>query len=301
MTFKTVLAITALAALTACGGGGNGGTGGGGSGGGTGNGGAGSGAGGPNAEYRIVIGGLPFIVDEASRARGAVLVGLQYVRWQSYSTAPAARLTFAQAYAAEVEPTYGFHHLAVDARACAEQPVAAWTWVDACLTGSFDDDSVESATILTGSLSARRLFDSPIGLHEGALRIERAATGDYEKSLAHLTLATLTERLGLVRLGLGWGEEIAGENTLRRAASVEWTGRIAGQGLMLGASHARTGGGSVFGIARTDDILRLSVTLLGERMDIGGFVERRRSTISAWDDTSLGLTLRIRANLLRGG
>ena len=144
------------------------------------------------------------------------------------------------------------------------------------------------------------LFATGAGVHRAVLSLGRAAAEDYQKTLAQMTLATLTPRAGLVSFGLTWGEPVPGENTLRRAASVEWRGRLGGRPVTLGASVAETDGSRFFGTAREDHITRLSASTPVGRVEVGGFVEERRSTVSAYDDVTFGATVRIAINLLEG-
>lgn len=249
---------------------------------------------------RITLGGLPFRVAEESQAKDAVLVGLQYSRWTNFSFGRAARLRFAQSWTAELEPTYGYHHLATSARVCAEQPVARWTWLDGCLTGLYDDDSVDADTSLTASLGTRKLFASGLGYHQASLFVLHAKTKDYGKDILQVGLQTLTARHGMIGADVIIAEKVEGENTLLYMAGIDWAGRIADRTLSLGLTHAATGGASIFGTPREDRITRLSVEVPVRALDLGGYAERRKSTIDAYDRTEFGITVAFRFDLLKG-
>lgn len=248
----------------------------------------------------ITIGGLRFNVTEESRAKDALLAGLQYTRWDRFSFGRAARLNLTQVYLAELEPTYGYDHLAATIRLCAERPARDWTWIDACLTGSYDDDGIDRDIGVTGQIGARTLFGTGLGFHQASASFARAAAGDYEKSLLQFGLSTLTPRHGLFALTLIGGERIEGQNTLRYYAGLDWTGDLMGKQVSFGVSQARTDGAALFGMARVDDISRLSLTVPVGKLDLGGFVERRRSTIDAYDGIDVGLTFNMRFDLLGG-
>lgn len=248
----------------------------------------------------ITLGGLRFTIPEEYQAKSSVLIGLQYSRWWSYSYAPAARVTVASSYTLELEPRHGYHHAAASARICAEQPVADWTWWDSCLTGIYDNDSIGEDLTLAVSTGPRAVFASPLGYHQLALSLGQSATRDYRKSLAQLSLATLSRDHGLFRLGLLAGERIEGENTVLSAVDFGWTGQIMGRDLSIGLGHARTEGAQLFGLAREDRITRASLSSPVGKFELGGFVERRSSTIDAYDETSFGLTVNIGVDLLEG-
>ncbi|MTH79789.1 hypothetical protein [Paracoccus aestuariivivens] len=248
----------------------------------------------------ITLGGLRFRIAEEDQAKSSILAGLQYSRWWSFSYAPAARVTVASSYTFELEPHYGYHHVAANARICAEQPVADWTWWDSCLTGIYDNDSIGEDLTLAATTGPRALFESPFGMHQLAVSLGQSATKDYRKSLAQLSLATLSHDHGLFRLGLLAGEKIEKENSVLYAADTGWTGEIFGRDVTVGIGHARTGGADLFGIAREDRINRASVSTPVGKFEIGGFVERRRSTIDAYNETSFGLTMNIGVNLFDG-
>lgn len=249
---------------------------------------------------RITLGGLPFRVTEESQAKNAVLAGLQYSRWTNFTFGRAARLRFAQSWTAELEPTYGYHHLAASARVCAEQPVARWTWIDGCLTGVHDDDSVDADTSLTGSLGTRKLFASGLGYHQASLSLLHARTGDYGKDILQLGLQTLTARHGLIGADLILAEKVEGENTLLYMAGIDWTGRVGDRTVSVGLNHAKTAGASIFGLPREDRITRLSVEFPVGKLDLGAFAERRKSTVDAYDRSDFGITVGFRFDLLRG-
>ena len=145
---------------------------------------------------RVTLGGLPFIVAPESRAKEAVLVGLQLTGWQSWSYAPGARLRLSHSLNAELEPKWGYHHASANLRLCAEQPVASWTWADACLSAGAVYDGTETESALTATLGARHLFQTGAGFHQLNLGLGATATDDYGKDIVQLSHLLLTENTG---------------------------------------------------------------------------------------------------------
>ncbi len=247
---------------------------------------------------RLTLGGIPFTVAGESRAKDAVLVGLQFAQWQSWSYAPGARLRLAQGIGVEIEPVYGYHHASAHMRLCVEQPVAAWTWADACLAGGVLHDGAETNTALTVSLGARYLFGTGAGFHQVGLTLATTATEGYGKDMVQLSHMLLTRNAGMWTLGYAWGEEIPGENTSRRRLSLDWTGEVAGRVIALSLAGTRTGGADLFGVVRQDRRTRATLSIPFGRTDLGIWVERGHSTIDAYDGTDVGLTASFRMNLL---
>lgn len=248
----------------------------------------------------FVLGGLEFTVSEDARAKDAVLFGLRYTRWQTFTWAPAARLTVAGSVTAEPEPTYGFHRLDLSLRACAEQPAARWTWIDACLQAGREDDSLSVSRSLSATLGPRILFASPLGQHRLTLSPGRESLDGDQRAVVRASLSTLTAGAGLWTLRVGGGEEIRGQNLVLRSFGIGWAGQIAGRRIGLSASRARTGGGAFFGQPREDRVTRLNLSVPLGKLELGGFAERRRSTIAAYDGTDLGVTIGFRVDLLSG-
>ncbi len=246
----------------------------------------------------ITLGGLRFRVDKDSRAKGALLPGLRYTQWTNYSYAPGARLRIAQSYAVEPEPVYGYHQAAATAHICAEQPVADWTWMDACLSGSAAYDGIKMEYSLDSRLTARRIFNTALGAQQASVTVGRVTTQDYGKAILQFDTSLLTEDHGMWSLGLTWGERVADENTLRQGINLEWSGTLMERDLTLGLSEIRTDGGALFGIAREDRRTRLSVVVPMRKFDIGAYIDRKRSTIDAYRGTSFGMDIRFRMNLL---
>ncbi|NPD16821.1 hypothetical protein HOY34_16635 [Xinfangfangia sp. D13-10-4-6] len=247
---------------------------------------------------RITLGGLAFIVTPESRAKEALLIGVQYSGWQSWSYAPGARLRLSQSLSAELEPTHGYHHAGAGLRLCAEHPVAAWTWTDACLAASAQYDGRDTQGAFTATLGARHLFQSGAGSHQIGFSLGTTATEGYRKEVVQLSHQVLTDHAGMWSLGYAWGEEIQGENTMRRRLSLDWTGEVAGRLVTLSLSETHFGGGALFGMARDERRTRAGVTLPVGPLDIGSWIETRDASIDAWRGTDMGLSVSFRMNLL---
>ncbi|VDC29183.1 hypothetical protein [Pseudogemmobacter humi] len=248
----------------------------------------------------FVLGGLEFSVSEDARAKDAVLFGLRYTRWQTFTYAPAARLTLAGSITAEAEPTYGFHRLDLSLRACAEQPAARWSWFDLCLQAGREDDSLSVSRHLSATLGPRMLFASRLGLHRLVLAPGRESLDGDQRAVVQASLATLAAGGGLWTLRAGGGEEIPGRNLVLRSFGIGWAGQIGGHRIGLSASRETTGGGAFFGQPREDRVTRLNLSVPVGRLELGGFAERRRSTIAAYDGTDFGMTIGFRVDLLAG-
>lgn len=247
---------------------------------------------------RLTLGGIPFTVTKESRAKQGVLLGLQFSQWQGWSYAPGARLRLTQTVTAELEPTHGYHHASAHMRLCAEQPVADWTWLDACLAGGVSHDGQDTQAALTASLGARHLFQIGAGFHQAGLTFSTTATDGYDKTIVQLSHTLLTRNSGIWSISYLWGERIVGENTLRHRLSLDWSGEFAGRLIGLSLAETRTDGASLFGIARQDRKLRVGLTVPVGRVDLGLWAQRDRSTIDAYRGTDAGLSVSFRMNLL---
>ncbi|WP_304618401.1 hypothetical protein [Paracoccus sediminilitoris] len=247
---------------------------------------------------RITIGGLPFRVFDDSRARSGVLMGLRYAGWQSLSFGRAARLRLSHSYSAEAEPKHGFHRLSAWARACADRPLQRWTWVEGCLSGFYDDDSVDAETAVTSQIGMRRLFRTPLGFHQAQVTLARTHQDDYRKDAIHLTSHTLT-KAGLFGLDVSLGERVTGQNTLRTLVAASWSGTLGRQPVTLRLSRACTTGAMFLGAAREDRITRAKVETPLSILDLGLYAEERQSTIDAYGGTDVGIDLGLRINLLK--
>jgi hypothetical protein len=92
----------------------------------------------------LTLGGLRFRVAEGSQAKPALLAGLRYSHWRSWSYARGARLRLTQTYGTELEPTHGYHHASANDRLCLDGPVASWTWFDNCVAGVARHDGIDT-------------------------------------------------------------------------------------------------------------------------------------------------------------
>ncbi|MDR5654189.1 hypothetical protein [Ruixingdingia sedimenti] len=248
----------------------------------------------------FTIGGLEFTVSAAARAKDAVLMGLRHTRWRTFTYAPGARLTVAGSLTAEAEPAHGFHRLDLSLRACAEQPAARWTWIDACIQTRWENDSLAISRGATATLGPRMVFASRFGHHRLTLSPGREAIDGGQRTVIQISLATLTAGKGLWTLHAMRGGAVAGRNTVLHAFGIGWAGQVAGRRIGLSASREATGGGAFFGIPREDRVTRLRLTLPLGRVEIGGYAERRRSSVAAYEGTDLGVTLGFRMDLLAG-
>ena len=246
----------------------------------------------------LTIGDYRFEVTEDSRSIGAMLYGLQFAGWHSLSWGPGARLRLQHGYLAEFEPEHGYDHFAASARACAEQPVARWTWMDLCLGGLVEDDGIGTDHSLTGTLGLRRMVETPAGFAQIGAQLGQLVTEDYAKPLARIEATVLTPRSGLLSARLDFGARVDGENTLRRMATLGWTGSLAGQDLSLTLARAESDGAQLFGMPRADTIDRATLTLHRPNFDVGFYAETRRSTLDAFNEEDFGITVAFRTDIL---
>ena len=247
---------------------------------------------------RITIGRVPFRVSDDSRARSGVLMGLRYAGWQSLSFGRAARLRLSHSYSAEAEPKHGFHRLSAGARACADRPLERWTWVKGCVSGFYDDDSVDAETAVTSQIGMGRLFRTPVGFHQAQVALAGTHRDDHRKDAIHLTSHTLT-KAGLFGLDVSLGERATVQNTLRTLVAANWSGTLGRQPVTLRLFRARTTGAMFLGAAREGRITRVKLETPLSILDLGVYAEERQSTIDAYGGTDVGIDLGLRINLLK--
>jgi hypothetical protein len=244
---------------------------------------------------RLGLGPFVFTVDEESRAKAGLVLGLDAGAEAAWAVGRATRLSLQAGLTWRHAPALDLGWQAGLLRGCAARMVAPWRWIEGCAALSGVERALSSTAARrvearTVALVASRWGDHRLSL--GAWAEDR--DGSVQPGLS-AGLLTATGR-GAIDLTALLGAEPAGRGGVVAAAGVSFARVLASAPTRLSLGVARERGGEVLGDPRRDDVARLGLA----RGLPGGAVGRlglslRRSTIELYDDDltlSLGVQLR---------
>lgn len=243
----------------------------------------------------IRLAGLDFRVDDASRAKSGLVSGGAADGVLRYSYGPGSRLILSGRAEATALLTNGMWRVAGGGQACMQQHLSNWTWLDGCLglsaeRRSYDRDIVQRSASLgpTGMFTLGGV-DQQLGIY--AKYLDR---NDYSQPALALNWIGAVPDIGAVGISGQIAREAEGENTALRHLSLSLVRPVADRPIRFGLDWTETGGARVFGIARRDHIVGMSVSgAVTPRLAMDAQLSRRNSNVDVYDETLVNLGLRL--------
>lgn len=239
----------------------------------------------------IHIWGLPFEVDENTRAVEAATVGGAVAGGISFGLARGTTLTLA--LRSEYRRAIGkeFEVFNNTAAMSIGHTTETWTYLNAAFLvneekRALSDDNIKIASFTMGKL----LGEAGSNLHDISGTFIRAEESSAWQSRARVDWVGTYADHGLFKLGLERGEKIEGALLPTTTMTASYANILFGAPTMVSTSYRRKTGGSFFGAARADDIYQVKVDRrITDRISIHASYERKDSTIDAFDDSGLDI------------
>lgn len=247
----------------------------------------------------VVLGGLPFVIDPASRAVPGMVAG---GRISAYARAsPARGVVFdlgASAFAARAlqRDDLGRRHDVAghQATACAGAYLGRAQWLDICASAAQTRRSMAQSDLHSYALAYARQFPTYSGFAEARGAIKAQVTGGKTRPSLELGFAHASAALGTLSARAEWFEAVEGQHGPRFAADLAVTRQIAGKTTTLFAAFAREGGAQLFGVDREDTLRTIG---LSRPLPWGGALilrwDDRRSTLPNYTQQSLAVEVQI--------
>lgn len=242
---------------------------------------------------RITLGGLDFIINDAMRAKGGIVLGASLRAGARYSYHHGSVMHLAADASAEVLTDEAMARQEAGLSLCVDHLLTGWLWMDGCASISrvwrnYDGD-VTQASLSVGPTLVTTLagIDQQI-----SLRLTHSVQdGSGQTGLRGDWLGAVPG-VGAVGLGLNWAEEVPGENAVLREVRASLVRPVAERDVTLTLHWSETGGAHLFGAERRDRTVRLGIDMpLTEGLDIAASAGRRQSTMDLYDETFGSLSL----------
>lgn len=240
----------------------------------------------------VAIGGLPFDIDEDSRAKAGFVIGAHVGTGLSLAYGEGSTLDISLAGGLRHAPSVDVTRSSLRLSACGNQHLTGWNWLTLCtgytVSDARDIDTTEEGHF--GSVGLRRIFSTPIGSHEGTLTVTRHNIDDYDKISLSGSLTSAITGLGALNVAANLGETVPGENTVVRGLSTSLSRPVFGRDTRLSLGLYKTRGEMFFGTRREDRTYTLSVSRkVHDRLWLGLSARKRNSTMDVYDENELTL------------
>ena len=246
----------------------------------------------------LMVGGIPFTIDAASRAVSGAVAGARIMAEARASPARGlvVELT-ASAFAARAvqRDELGRRHSVAgqQAKGCAGAYLGHAQWLDFCASSAQTRRSMVQTDLRSYSLSYARQFTMIGGFAEAQLGAKAQDTGGYRRTSVEMGLTHASAALGTLLARGEWFGRVSGQHGPLFSAEVALTRPIAGKTTTLFASLSQEGGAQFFGADRRDMVRSFGMSrALSPRATLTLRWDDRRSTLSNYSEKTLGFDIR---------
>lgn len=244
---------------------------------------------------RIYIAGIPFEVDEETKAVAATTVGAALSGGISFGVSRGTTLTFTgrSEYQRAIGETF---EVTTDTAAVSLGYTSqSWNYLDAAYLVNNEKRELSTEKIKIGSLTVGRLFGTAgEDLHDLSLTAMRAWDQDVWQSRARIGWTGTLSRVGVFRLGLEKGEKIDGRLVPLTTIIGSYSNTLFGAPTTLSAVYSHKSGGRFFGEDRRDEIFRVAIERrVTRRVTLFTSYETTKSSIDSFDEDGfdIGITI----------
>lgn len=243
----------------------------------------------------IYIWGLPFSVDESTRAvesatlGGAVSGGVSFGLTKGMTLTTSGRSEYQRAIGAEFEV---FNNTAAVNVGYTSQ---SWDYLNAGFLYNQERRSLSNDTIQVASFTAGKLFgDAGRQLHDFSGTFSRVHEKSAWQNRVRVDWTGTFADYGVFKGGLELGEKINGTLLPQTSISASYSNVIFGAATTISAYYSERTGGFFFGTARQDNIFKIKADRkLSERVSVYLSYERKDSSIDSFDEAGLDVGFNI--------
>lgn len=246
------------------------------------------------------LAGYHFVVDQASRAVGGLVLGVQTTGQAQWRYRYASTVTLSGWASAEYLPKFGMNRQGFGTSLCVSDYQGNWLWLDACAQHRISNpalDETYAETRLTAGPTW--LFGSDEAVHEMAPRLGLIIQDGESRPSVSLDWQAAVPEIGATRLQVETSKQIEGWHGVTFSARTGLARRILGKSTTVNLQYDKITGGLFFGEPRTDKAFTIGIErpfTNGGNAALGW--RKVRSSASLYDDTGFTMTLSFRGRKL---
>lgn len=243
----------------------------------------------------IYIWGLPFAVDEDTKAVEAATVGGAVSSGMSFGIAQGTTLTVSGR--AEYQRAIGKEFEVFNNTAAVNVGYTSqrWAYLNASVLVNEEKRALTNENIKVAALTAGKLFgEAGSQLHDISGTFTRVEDKSTWQSRARVDWTGTFANYGVFKLGLEHGKKIDGTLLPKITVTTSYSNIIFGAATTVSAYYSKRTGGYFFGAIREDDIYKIRADRkVTDRVSAYVSYERKVSTIGSFDDSGVDVGFNI--------
>lgn len=237
----------------------------------------------------ITIWGIPFEVDEGSKAVAAATVGGTVTASAAFGIATGTILSLSARTEYQRAIGEDFEVFTNSAAMNISYTAQNWAYLNSGFSLQEEERALATDTTKSASFTAGKLFGQPENyLHDISGTISRVAENEIWQTRARVNWTGYFVDYGVISLGLERGEKIDGTLLPKMTATASYTNTIFGAATTVSAYYSEKTGGYFFGSPRKDDVYAITLDrAINNRVSAYISYERKKSSVNSFDDTGI--------------
>lgn len=243
----------------------------------------------------IALGPFIFKVDDDSRAKAGILLGLQGDLAMHMSLAKGITLQSHASLGGNYAPKHDIGQKTFNLGTCISKMAENWAYIETCIRRTGIKRHLNAEYRTTTSLKGGGIFRIRQALHDLSGEISLQNYRGERQSRIKLGVTSVVKDFGTFQYGVLFGEKIEDLQMQTRGVDLSYSTIFAGRPSTINLAYSKEDGSKVFGTERVDKkyVLRLSREI-GKSVFVFLSVEKTDSTASVFSRVSLeaGLSFR---------
>lgn len=236
--------------------------------------------------------GLTFDVDPAQRALPGIVGGARASGQMRLAYAEGRFLDLRGSIEAVYAPQHNIGRGQAGVEACARNHLQGWNFADLCATAAQSRRSLSTSTTGSVALTFARLHAAKASEHEFTASLSRSFSGGSAQNAVSMGWNAVWNR-AVTGLELTLAAPISGETAMRQrihgSVGRQWQGRA----VRMGVWHQRADGGMLMGIARTDRVNGISLSVQArQNLTVELMHQATQSSVNLFDENRTSMNLR---------
>ncbi|RWY33923.1 hypothetical protein EP867_19455, partial [Falsigemmobacter intermedius] len=239
----------------------------------------------------IYIWGLPFSVDENSRAVEALTVGGALTSGIAFGIAPSTTLSFSTRAGYQRALSKDFEIFTGTAVANLGYTTQGWSYINVGLLLNREERDLSDETVKIGSFTVGKLFGTPVGnLHDVSMTLIRAEQKSTWHDRVRFDWTSFHSSRGVLRMTLEHGEGVEAVLLPQNTFSTSFSSYLFNAPSTITVLYSKYTGGRFFGSEREDKIYKIRLERkISQRLISYFSYEKKVSTLNSFNDQGIDI------------